>query len=72
MIVWYVGDQLFRLGCNYTVLQSETQLINHCSRHITHFGELDIFFVLLKIYSKFISHLECYLLPHKRLIKISK
>jgi hypothetical protein len=26
MIVWYVGDTLFRLGCNYTVLQGNRRM----------------------------------------------
>ena len=47
-------------------------MINHCSRHTTHFGELDISFVLLNISSNIFLHLECYLLPPKRIIKISK
>jgi len=38
-------------------------VINHCEcdKHITHFGNLDISFVLLNISSKFLLHLECYL-----------
>jgi hypothetical protein len=47
-------------------------MINHCDRRITHLGDLDISFVLLNIFSKFILHLECYLLSLKRHIKISK
>jgi len=47
-------------------------MINHCDRRITHLGDLDISFVLLYISSKFLLHLECYLLSPKRHIKISK
>ena len=47
-------------------------VINHCDRSITLLGDLDISFVLLNIFSKFLLHLECYLLSHKRQIKISK
>jgi len=47
-------------------------VINHCDRHITHLGDLDISFDLLDISSKFLLHLECYLLSLKRHIKISK
>ena len=43
-----------------------------CDRCITHLGDLDISFVLLNISSKFLLHLECYLLSTKRHIKISK
>ena len=35
-------------------------------------GDLDISFVLLNIISKFLLHVECYLLPPRRHIKISK
>ena len=45
---------------------------NHCDRHITHLGDLDISFVLLHISSKFLLPLECFLLSPKRHIKISK
>jgi hypothetical protein len=34
-------------------------MINHCDRHITHLGEMDISFALLNISSKFILYLEC-------------
>jgi hypothetical protein len=47
-------------------------MINHCDSCITHLGDLDISFVLLNISSKFLLHLECYLLSPKRYIKISK
>ena len=47
-------------------------VINHCDRRITHFGDLDISFVLLNISSTFLLHLECYLLSPTRLIKINK
>ena len=47
-------------------------MINHCDRRITLLGDLDISFVLLNTFSKFLLHLECYLLSHKRNIKISK
>ena len=36
-------------------------MINHCDRRITHLGDLNISFVLLNIFSKFLLHLECYL-----------
>ena len=44
-------------------------MINHCDRIITHLGDLDISFVLLNIFTKFLLHLECYLLSPKRHIK---
>jgi hypothetical protein len=47
-------------------------MINHGDRRITHLGDLDISFVLLNISSKFLLHLECYLLSPKKHIKISK
>jgi hypothetical protein len=50
-------------------------MINHCDRCtccITHLGDLDISFVLLNISSKFLLHLEWYLLSPKRHIEISK
>jgi hypothetical protein len=46
--------------------------VNPRDRRITHLGDLDISFVLLNIFSKFLLHLECYLIPPKRNIKISK
>jgi hypothetical protein len=45
-------------------------MINHCDRPITHLGDLDISFLLINIFSKFLLHLECYLLSPKRHIKI--
>ena len=47
-------------------------MINHCDRHTTHLSDLDISFVLLNISSKFLLHLECYLLSSKRHVRISK
>ena len=47
-------------------------VINHCDRHITHLSDTDISFVLLNISSKFLLHLESYLLSPKRHIRISK
>jgi hypothetical protein len=47
-------------------------MINHCDRRITHLSDLDISFVLLNISSKFLLHLECYLLSPKRHIRINK
>jgi len=47
-------------------------VINHCDRRITHLGDLNISFVLLDISSKFLLHLECWLLSPKRHIKWSK
>ena len=47
-------------------------MINQFDRHITLLGDLDISFVLYNISSKFLSHLECFLLSPKRHIKISK
>jgi hypothetical protein len=35
-------------------------VINHCDIHITHLGDLEIYFVLLNISSKFHLHLECH------------
>ena len=43
-------------------------MINHCDRHITHLGDLDISFVLLDISSKFLLPLECYLNYHPKSI----
>ena len=47
---------------------------NNCDRHTTHHGGPDLSSSLSNISSQFIFplHLECYLLYHKRLIKISK
>ena len=53
-------------------LQYSHRVINHCDRRITHPGDLDTSFVLLDMSSKFLVHLECYLLSSKRHIKISK
>jgi hypothetical protein len=47
-------------------------MINHCDRRITHIGDLDISFVLLNTFSKFLLQLECYLLSPERNIKINK
>jgi hypothetical protein len=47
-------------------------VINHCDRRITHLSDLDISFVVLNIFSKFLLHLECCLLSPKRHINISK
>ena len=44
----------------------------HYGRYITYLGDLDISFVLFNMSSKCLLHLECYLLSHKRHIKISK
>ena len=41
-------------------------MIDHCDRRITHLDDLDISFVLLNISSKFLLHVECYLLSPKR------
>ena len=41
-------------------------VINHCDRHITHLSDLDTSFLPLNISSKFLLHLECYLLSPKR------
>jgi len=46
-------------------------MINHSDRRITLLGDLDISFVLYNISSKFLSHLECFLLSPKRHIKIN-
>jgi hypothetical protein len=35
-------------------------VINHCDRHITHLGDLDISFILLDISSKFLLHISCF------------
>ena len=58
-------------ACNVQYSQRHT-MINHCDRCITLLSELDISFVLLNISSKFLLHLECYLLSPKRHIRISK
>ena len=47
-------------------------VINHCDRRITHLGHFNISFVLLDISSKFLLHLECWLLSPNRHIKWSK
>jgi hypothetical protein len=47
-------------------------MINHCDRRITHLSDTDISFVLFNISSKFVLHLECYLLSPKRHKKVSK
>jgi uncharacterized radical SAM superfamily Fe-S cluster-containing enzyme len=51
---------------------SNTVCTSSCTYCITYLGDLDIPFVLLNISSKFILHLDCYLLSPKRHIKISK
>jgi len=38
-------------------------MIYHCDRRITHIGDLNIFFVLLNTFWKFLLHLECYFHP---------
>ena len=47
-------------------------MINHCDRHITHLSDLDISFVLLNISSKFLLHLECYLLSPNKIKQIKR
>jgi hypothetical protein len=47
-------------------------MINQIDRHITHFGDLDLSFVLLHISSNYLLHLECCLLSPKRHINIGK
>jgi hypothetical protein len=46
-------------------------MINHCERHITHLGEMDISFVLLNISSKFLLYLEYYILSPKMHKKVN-
>jgi hypothetical protein len=66
---------IIKVTVNYklekTVLQYSQRhdVINHYDRRITHLGDLDISFVLLNIFSKFLLHLGCYLLSPKRHIK---
>jgi len=52
-------------------LRTRYTMINQFDRHITLLGDLDISFVLYNISSKFLSHLECFLLSPKRHIKIN-
>ena len=47
-------------------------MINQIDRHITHFGDLDLSFVLLHISANYLLHLECCLLSPKRHINIGK
>ena len=56
----------------YVQYSQRHSMINHSDRRITHLGDLDISFVLYNISSKFLSHLECFLLSPKRHIKINK
>ena len=64
---------LYPLTSTYRLQYSQRHtMINHSDRRITHLGDLDISFVLLDMSSKFLVHLECYLLSSKRHIKISK
>jgi len=52
-------------GCQtFNILQLESQPEYHCDQHITR-GDMDIFFVLFDISSKFLLYLECYLLSPK-------
>jgi hypothetical protein len=40
-------------------------MINHCDRRITHLSDLDISFVVLNIFSKFLLHLELVTITQK-------
>ena len=58
--------------CGEVQYSQRHSVINHCDRHITHLGDLDISFVLLNISLKFLLHLESCLLLPKRHVRISK
>ena len=69
----YYGDGMNILSLLVLLQYSQRHsVINHCDRRITHLDDLDISFVLLKISSTFLLHLECYLLLTKRHINIGK
>jgi len=46
-------------------------MINHGDKRITHLGDVNISLVLLNISSKFLLHLECYMLSSKMHKKVS-
>ena len=73
MVLWNNLHQVEILENQFKVQYSQRHtMINHCDRRITLLGDLNTSFVLLNIFSKFLLHLECYLLSPKRHIKISK
>ena len=73
MGLWNNLHQVEILENQFKVQYSQRHtMINHCDRRITHLGDLNTSFVLLNIFSKFLLHLECYLLSPNRHIKISK
>jgi hypothetical protein len=66
----YYGDGMNILSLLVLLQYSQRHsVINHCDRRITHLDDLDISFVLLKISSTFLLHLECYFISPKRHIK---
>ena len=67
-----VGQFLLFIYIHILQYSQRHSVINHCDKYITHLGDLDISFVLLNISSKFLLHLECYLISPKRHIKIRK
>ena len=60
-----------KLNMHVQYSQRHSATIQH-DRHIIHPSDLDISFVLFNISSKFLLHLECYLLAPKRHTRISK
>ena len=73
---WSLKPVLF-LSCSSVLVIKHTvsqrySVINHCDRHFYSSWWFGYIFGLFNISSKFLLHLECYLLPPKRYIKINK
>jgi len=47
-------------------------MINHCERHILVNGDMDIYFVLSNISSKFLLYLECYPYYHATFTRLKQ
>jgi hypothetical protein len=51
------------IGIGILILQyvssQRHSVIGHCDGRVIHLGDMDIFFVLTNIFSKFLLHLEC-------------
>ena len=64
MIEIYTGPlALNTIGIGILILQyvssQEHSEIDNCDGRVIHLGDMDIFFVLTNIFSKFLLHLEC-------------
>jgi hypothetical protein len=71
---WSLKPVLFLSCSSVLVIQSSQRhsVINHCDRHFYSSWWDGYIFGLFNISSKLLLHLECYLIKHKRHIKISK